>query len=153
MPNQIKHQRKVSSRSELPPLTGLQYKLQTVMDHVLIKCMQARSCKASVLIIMLLLLEEFLCLLGCVRKVPKRSFPGFKIQRWLMVTRLCQHSLVSVQNYTLHTLTMEERESILQNICTLHIPKEEGNFHTFPQFLDQYTPTKYTNVLTAVHFI
>jgi len=95
---------------------------------------------------MLLLLEEFLCLLGCVRKDPKRSFPGFKIQQWLMVTRHSQHSLVSVQNYTLHTLTMEERESILQNICTLHIPKEDGNFQIFHDFLDQYTPTKYTNV-------
>jgi hypothetical protein len=102
---------------------------------------------------MLLLLDEFLCLLGCVRKDPKRSFPGFKIQQLLTVTRHCQHSLVSVQNYTLYTLTMEERESSLQNICTLHIPKEEGNFQTFPHFLDQYTPTKYTNVLTAVHFI
>jgi len=109
--------------------------------------------KVSVLIIMLLLLEEFLCLLECVRKDPKRSSPEFKIQQWLMVTRHCQHSIVSVQKYTLHTLTMEERESILQNICTLHIPEEEANFQTFHDFWDQYTPTKYTNVLTAVHFI
>jgi hypothetical protein len=115
--------------------------------------MQAGSCKATVLIIMLLLLEEFRCLLGCVRKDPKRSSPGFKIQQWLTVTSHCQHSLVSVQNYTIHTLTMEEKESILQNICTLYIPKEEGNFQTFHDFLDQYTPIKYTNALTAFYFI
>jgi hypothetical protein len=48
---------------------------------------------------------------------------------------------------------VEERESILQNICTLHIPEEEGNFQTFHDFLDQYTPKKYTNVLTAGYFI
>ena len=83
------------------------------MDHILIKHVQAGSCKATVLIIMLPLLEEFLCLLGCVRKDPKRSFPGFKIQQWLTVTRHRQHSILRVQYYTLHTLTMEERESIL----------------------------------------
>jgi len=123
------------------------------MDHTLIKHVHTGSCKVTVLIIMLLLLEEFLCLLGCVRKDSEKSFPGFKIQQWLTVTRHCQHFLVSVQNYTLHTLTMDERESILQNICTLHILKEGGKFQTFHDFLDQYTPTKYTNVLTAVYFI